>query len=156
MAFLSLFSNNFPDFFVIERAGLADIARIETDADRGDATFQWTGPNLRIGETGQLRRAAFPLGFVLQIATFDGFRMHGKFADGIIDPAVAEEVRADSTFVLEQGLIDPNQLTFRSVKFPDRVIRHRNFQLFAEPVNTPGDFQDATFRIASPFHSDVQ
>ncbi len=124
---ISLFSNNFPDRFIIERTGF-------------------------IGETGQLRRATPLLGVVLQIATFDGFRMHGKFADGIIDPAVAAEVRADSTFVLEAGLIDPNQLTFRSVKFGDRVIRHRNFQLFAEQVNTPNDFQDATFRRASPLN----
>jgi len=149
---ISLFSNNFPDRFIVERTGLADIAVIETDIDRGDATFEWTGPNMRIGETGQLRRATPLLGVVLQIATFDDFRMHGKFADGIIDPAVAAEVRADSTFVLEQGLIDPNQFSFRSAKFPDRFIRHRNFQLFAEPVNAPRELQDATFRRASPLN----
>ena len=34
----SLFSNNFPDHFIVERTGLADIAKIETDIDRGDAT----------------------------------------------------------------------------------------------------------------------
>jgi hypothetical protein len=150
MPLLSLFANQFQDRFIIDRTGLADIARVETDADRGDATLNWTGPNLRIGEPGQLRRAIAPLGFVLRIATFDEFRIHVKFADGIIDPAVAEEVRADSTFILEQGLIDPNQVSFRSAKFRDRFIRHRNFQLFAEPINTPQDHQDATFRIAAP------
>jgi hypothetical protein len=153
MPLLSLFSNNFQDRFIVERSGDVDIAPIETDTDRGDATFEWTGPNLRIGETGQLRRATPLLGVVLRIATFDKFRMEGKFADGIVDETVAEEVRQDSTFVLEQGLIDPNQLTFRSVKFPDRVIRHRNFKLFAEQVNSPADFQDATFRIASPLRA---
>jgi hypothetical protein len=148
----SLFSNNFPDFFVIERAGFGDIAKIETDIDRSDATFDWTGLNLSIGTTGQLRRAVAPLGFVLHIADFDNFRIEGKFLDGIIDPARKEEVRQESTFFIEPGLIDPNHLSFRSVRFPDRFIRHRNFQLFAEPVNAPLGLQDATFRRAPPLH----
>ncbi|HKB05524.1 MAG TPA: AbfB domain-containing protein [Gemmataceae bacterium] len=150
MPFLSLFSNNFPDRFIVERSGLADIVKIETDDDRGNATFEWTGPDLRVGETGQLRRAVAPLGYVLQIATFDDFRMHGKYFEGITDPAVAEEVRADSTFILERGLIDPNQVSFRSVRYPDRYIRHRGFKLFAELVRTPDELQSATYRMASP------
>lgn len=154
MPLVSAFSNNFPDFFIVERSGLADIATIETDADRGDATFEWTGSDLGFGGTGQLRRAVAPTGFVLRIATFDGFRMHGKFVDGITDPDIAAEVRADSTFVLERGVIDPSQFSFRSVRFPDRFIRHRDFKLFAEPVNTPDELQSATFRIVSPLFSD--
>jgi len=149
----SLFSNNFPDMFIISRGGFADIAKIETDIDRGDATFDWTGPGLSVGTTGQLRRAVDPLGFVLHIADFDGFRIHEKFFDGIVDPARKEEVRQESTFVAEPGLIDPNHFSFRSVKFPDHFIRHRNFQLFAEPVNAPRELQDATFRMAPPLHA---
>ena len=133
----SLFSNNFPDHFIILRDGFADIAKIETDIDRGNATFDWTGPSLRVGTTGQLRRAVAPLGFVLHVADFENFRILEKFFDGIIDPARKEEVRQESTFLVEAGLIDPNQFSFRSVKFPDRFIRHRDFQLFAEPVNAP-------------------
>jgi hypothetical protein len=82
--------------------------------------------------------------------------MHGKFDVGITDPDVAAEVRADSTFVLEKGLIDPNQFSFRSVKFPELFIRHRDFKLFAESVNTPDELQSATFRIVPPLHSDNQ
>lgn len=147
---LSLLSNNFPDMFIISRGGFSDIAEIETDIDRGDATFDWTGLSPKFGTAGQLRRAAPPLGFVLHIADFDGFRIHEKFFDGIDDPVRKEEVRQESTFVAVPGLIDPNHFSFRSVKFPDRFIRHRNFQLFAEPVNAPGELQDATFRIAPP------
>ena len=146
----SLFSNNFPDMFIISRGGFADVAKIETDLDRGDATFDWTGPGLNFGATGQVRRAADPLGFVLHIADFDGFRIHEKFFDGIVDPDRKEEVRQESTFVAVPGLIDPNHFSFRSVRFPDRFIRHRNFQLFAEPVNAPRELQDATFRMAPP------
>jgi hypothetical protein len=144
---LSLFSNNLPDFFIVERQGDCEIAKIDIDSfsDRFDATFEWTGPNLRVGETGQLRRVN-PPGIVLHIATFDNFRIHGKFFDGIVDPNVMAEVREESTFVLEKGLIDPNQCSFRSVKFPDRFIRYRDFKLFAEPVNAPDELQSATFR----------
>jgi Alpha-L-arabinofuranosidase B (ABFB) domain len=152
MSAFSLFSNNFPDHFVVEHTGVADIIVPQSDIDRGDATFTWTGGSLSFGETGQLRRAVAPLGFVLHIADFENFRILGKFFDGIIDPAVKEEVRQESTFVIEPGLIDPNQLTFRSVKFPDRVIRHRDFQLFAEPVRFPPELQSATYRRASPLH----
>ncbi|MET7930650.1 AbfB domain-containing protein [Streptomyces sp. NPDC005349] len=65
-------------------------------------------------------------------------------------PDVAAEVREDSTFTLERAEIDPNQASFRSVKFPDRFIRHRDRQLFAEPVSTPEELQSACFRIDSP------
>ncbi|MDO9562289.1 MAG: AbfB domain-containing protein [Bradyrhizobium sp.] len=146
----SLFSNNFQDRFIVARGGFADIAKIETDIDRGNATFDWTGPSLRFDTTGQLRRAVAPLGFVLHIADFDSFRIHEKFFDGIVDPDRKEEVRQESTFVAVPGLIDPNHFSFRSVKFPDRFIRHRSFQLFAEPINTPLDHQDATFRRGPP------
>ncbi|MDT0567148.1 AbfB domain-containing protein [Streptomyces sp. DSM 3412] len=146
---LSLFSNNFPDFFVIDQNGLVDIAKIVTDVDRGNATFEWTG-RLQIGEQGQLLRAVAPTGFCLRMATFDEFRIHSKFFEGITDPDVAAEVRLDSTFTLERAVIDPNHISFRSVRFPDRFIRHRDFQLFAEQVNSPEELQSACFRIESP------
>ena len=44
MPLISLFSNNLPDFFIVERTGVADIAKIETDPDRRNATFEWTAP----------------------------------------------------------------------------------------------------------------
>jgi hypothetical protein len=147
---LSMFSNDLPDFYIIERTGLADIAKIETDIDRGDATFVWTGDHVNFGESGRLLRAVAPTGFCLRIATFDDFRIHGKFFEGIIDPDVAAEVREDSTFVIERAEIDPSQISFRSVKFPDRFIRHRDFMLFAEPVSTPQELQSACFRPDSP------
>lgn len=146
---LSLFSNNFQDFFIMDRGGLVDIAKVENDIDRGDATFEWTS-SLTPGSTGQLLRAEPPLGFCLRIATFDGFRIHSKFFTGIDDPDVAAQVREESTFTLVDAVIDPNHVSFRSVKFPDRFIRHRDFKLFAERVESPEELQSACFRIASP------
>jgi hypothetical protein len=153
MLFLSLFSNNLPDFFIIERQGDAGIAKPETDIDRHNATFVWTNPTFGHGQTGMLQKAPLPEGFVLQIATFDDFHIIGKFFD-VDDPALKEEIQQESTFVVERGLIDPNQFSFRSVKFPNRFIRHRDFQLFAEPVNTPNELQSATFRHAPPLLTD--
>ena len=147
---ISLFSNNFPDSFIIDRGDSVDIAEIDTDDEREDATFEWTGPQMSFGETGQLLRAVNPLGFCLRIATFDDFRIESKFFAGITDPDVAAEVREDSTFTLVPAEIDPNQFSFRSARFPDRFIRHRDFHLFAERVNTPAELQSACFRRNSP------
>ncbi|MEU5525279.1 AbfB domain-containing protein [Streptomyces sp. NPDC047860] len=149
---LSLFSNNFPEFFIIDHDGVVDIAKIETESDRRNATFQWTGPSLNFGTKGMLVRAVSPPGFCLRIATFDNFRIHSKFFTGITDPQVKAQVIEESTYVLEPAEIDSNQASFRSVKFPDRFIRHRNFELFAEPVIPPRELQDACFRIAQPLH----
>ncbi|MFF4948684.1 AbfB domain-containing protein [Streptomyces chattanoogensis] len=149
---LSLFSNNFPELFIIDHTGLVDIAKIETEDDRRNATFQWTGPSLNFGNKGMLIRAVAPPGFCLHIATFDNFRIHSKFFTGITDPQVKAQVIEEATYVLERAEIDPNQASFRSVKFPDRFIRHRNFELFAEPVVTPDELQSACFRIAQPLH----
>lgn len=144
----SLFSNNLQDHFIAEQSGDANIIKIVTDIDRADATFNWTGGSLSFGSTGQLKRAVNQTGIVLHIATFANFRIMGKQFDTITDPAVMEQVRRESTFVIEPGLIDPNQLTFRSVAFPNRVIRHKGFQLFAEDVNAPAELQSATYRRA--------
>ncbi|MFD9521750.1 AbfB domain-containing protein [Streptomyces sp. NPDC059979] len=149
---LSLFSNNFPDFFIIDHNGLVDIAKMETEDDRRNATFQWTGSSLNFGQKGMLVRAVAPPGFCLHIATFDNFRIHSKFFTGITDPQVKARVIEESTYILQAAEIDPNQASFRSVKFPDRFIRHRGFELFAEPVATPDELQSACFRIAQPLH----
>ncbi|MFF0033320.1 AbfB domain-containing protein [Streptomyces avermitilis] len=69
-----------------------------------------------------------------------------------MDPQVKAQVIEESTYVVEPAEIDPNQASFRSVKFPDRFIRHRNFELFAERVVTPDELQSACFRIAQPLH----
>jgi Alpha-L-arabinofuranosidase B (ABFB) domain len=56
--------------------------------------------------------------------------------------------KQDSTFFLEQGLAAPNDqnaVSFRSLNFPDRYIRHRDFHLFVEPRDSPNLVPDATF-----------
>ncbi|OCB12484.1 hypothetical protein A5717_17545 [Mycolicibacterium porcinum] len=167
---ISLFSNRFQDRFIIDRQGQADIAVPQSEQDRIDASWEWTGPNLVVGpggapargfgEQGQLRRAGFLTGgFSLMVADFDGNRIHSKFIDeAIADPAVVAEVRRNSTFVLEQGLIDPNHVSFRSVAFPELFIQQVNFELFARPARPqfPEEFQAATFRIVQPALDETQ
>ncbi|MGX5185853.1 hypothetical protein ACWKT5_24295 [Streptomyces avermitilis] len=80
--------DNLPEFFIIDHTGLVNIAKIETEDDRRNATFHWTGPSLNFGEEGMLVRAVAPPGFCLHIATFDNFRIHSKFFSGIVDPQV--------------------------------------------------------------------
>ncbi|MFF4325169.1 AbfB domain-containing protein [Streptomyces sp. NPDC001591] len=99
-----------------------------------------------------LVRAVAPPGFCLHIATFDDFRIESKFFTGIIDPQVKAQVIEESTYVFQAADIDPNQASFRSVKFPERFIRHRDSMLSAEPVSTPSELQSACFRMADPLH----
>jgi hypothetical protein len=47
-----------------------------------------------------------------------------------------------------RGLADPNGVSFESVNFPGRYMRHRDFLLWLEAPTSPGDVvfrQDATF-----------
>jgi Alpha-L-arabinofuranosidase B (ABFB) domain len=159
---ISIFSNRFQDRFIVDGAGGVNIAVVTSFTDRQDASFEWTGPNLVLGpggapargfgEQGQLRRAGQPFGSTLMIATFDGNRIERKFDEGITDPDVAAEVRANSTFVLVPGLIDPNHVSFQSARFPDLFIQQINNQLFAKPARAqfPNEFQAATFRMVEP------
>ncbi|WP_409193942.1 AbfB domain-containing protein [Bacillus cereus] len=42
-------------------------------------------------------------------------------------------------------------ISLRSKNFPDRFIRHRNFNLWVEPADSQLAREDATFRIRTPF-----
>src|SRR5690606_13194992 len=85
-------------------------------------------------------------------STFEDNSIHCMYAGGITDAQVGEEVRKNSTFVLEKGLIDPNHVSFRSARFPDLFIQQVNFQLFARPARPqfPDEFEAATFRMVTP------
>jgi hypothetical protein len=47
------------------------------------------------------------------------------------------------------GLADSAAVSFQSVNFTDRYIRHSNYLLRLDPVSTATDRADATFRITS-------
>lgn len=62
----------------------------------------------------------------------------------------------DATFCIVWGLHKTTRsghdsMSFRSFNFPDRYIRHRNFELWLDPVeNTPLFRDDATFFMVPP------
>ena len=79
------------------------------------------------------------------------FLRHANFRI-ILSPHVEEvQFKQDATFCKELGLRrrgDEKSVTFRSLNFPDRVIRHRNFELWLDPVEDSPLFRsDASFFI---------
>ncbi|WP_243821265.1 AbfB domain-containing protein [Bacillus thuringiensis] len=89
---------------------------------------------------------------VLRHLPDSNFRISFDYYGPALDPEAEPRVRADSTFILEPGLVDPNQYSFRSSNYPNRYIRHRDFHLYTEPINQYPDHQYATFRRALPLY----
>jgi hypothetical protein len=54
---------------------------------------------------------------------------------------------ADATFLPVAGLGHSMLTSFRSHNYPDRHLRHRNFQVWIDPIATDRDRSDATFRV---------
>ena len=78
------------------------------------------------------------------------FLRHRDFRIRLEEPAGSGDTlfALDSTFFREPGLADPDNpraVSFRSVNFPDRFLRHRDFSLFLEPEDSPNLAADATF-----------
>lgn len=55
--------------------------------------------------------------------------------------------RADATFLPVAGLGHSMLTSFQSHNYPSRQLRHRDFELWIDPLVTAGDQADATFRI---------
>ena len=75
---------------------------------------------------------------------------HRDFRIWLEGPSGANDAlfTADSTFYLERGLVDPNNpqaVSLRSVNYPDRYLRHRNYLLYLEPRTSANLAVDATF-----------
>ncbi|PHF99970.1 hypothetical protein COI66_30815 [Bacillus toyonensis] len=147
---LSLYSNNYPNMYIREDTGMGELTTIQTEGDRMFASFEWTGA-WRYGESGQLRLMINPL-IVLRHLPADNFRIYFNYYGPALNPDAKPKVLADSTFILEPGLVDPNQYSFRSFNYPDRYIRHRDFHLYTEPINHYPDHQYATFRMSPPLY----
>jgi Alpha-L-arabinofuranosidase B (ABFB) domain len=67
-----------------------------------------------------------------------------------------QKFREDATFCIVWGLHRTNRsgadsMSFRSFNFPDRYIRHRNFELWLDPMENTALFRDdATFFMVNP------
>lgn len=156
MAYVSLQSTNYPDRFIRHQNFFGELTPIQSDLDRHDGTFDiQTSPN------GTVQIAA--INFDWFFLRHQDFRLKlqkdpdqfapgqpGTFGHGAPLP-VEQLFIADSSFFLVPGLADPTGVSFRSVNFPDRYIRHRDFHLYLEPVNSDLASHDATFKLFAPF-----
>jgi hypothetical protein len=116
------------------------ISEINVELDSRDARFR-TVPGLAQSNCVSLQSTNIR----------DHYLRHSGFRI-ILSPYSSDPVfRKDATFCMEWGLKrvrDEKSVTFRSYNYPERVIRHRNFELWLDPVeNTPLFRTDASFFI---------
>jgi len=86
----------------------------------------------------------------------DHYFKHAFFRIVLAKRLDEQKFREDATFCIVRGLhrIKPSRIdsmSFRSFNFPDRYIRHRDFELWLDPFeNTPLFRNDATFFMVPP------
>lgn len=163
MAFISLrvSNGNLQDFFIRHRNFLGEITPIQSELDRDDATFELETFETPDGEMLRFRSLNFPL-HVLRHQDFR-VKLH-EFNPSLTPPPDSglgsapespeeELLRKDSSFFMVPGLEGANTVSFRSLNFPDRFIRHRDFHLFVEPVDSLLARTDASFVRTDPLAS---
>ncbi len=146
---VSLRSFNLPDHFVRHGDFLGELSPVVSDLDRQDATFEMTAGMAPAPGVSFLscQWASFAL-------RHQDFRVKLHEFSALRDDAPL--FRNDATFVQVPGLADQSLASFRSLNFPDRFLRHRDFHLFVEPPSGPDDqgfAGDATFKIDTPLAS---
>jgi hypothetical protein len=157
MAHFSFQAVNVPGHFIRHRDFLGEISAIsETspELDRKDATFSLLDNPAGNPPAVQLE-ATNVFAHVLRHQNFR-VKLH-EYNPPLIPPGGHETpelelLRKDSTFHLVPGLADPNGVSFRSLNFPDRFLRHRDFHLLVERITNDDDLgrHDATFIKRSP------
>ena len=131
-------SFNFPDHFIRHQNFLGELSTL--DALTEDFLFL-------IILAGQQRQV------VLRSVNFpDRYLRHRNFRIMLEAPSGPGDqlFRQDAIFHMDEGLADPNGISFRSSNFPDRYLRHRDFHLWAEPLSSPNLAPDATFHQMLP------
>ena len=150
MSDASFRSINFPDHFLRHINFLGELTQVVSDLDKHDATFTIV-PGLADPQFISFRSVNIGGHFLRH----QDFRLKLNLEPGIFDPnqppPPPDPFFADATFIMVPGLADVTAISFRSFNFPDRFIRHRDFHLFIEPLNSPNLSLDATFRIEQPF-----
>jgi hypothetical protein len=135
MASVQFEANNPRNHFIRHRAFLGELTRMDKIKD----DF-----NFRIVPRGDGRVSLRSVNFPKRLLRHRDFRIRLEEPAGSGDRLFA----LDSTFFREPGLADPDNpraVSFRSVNFPDRYLRHRDFSLFLEPRDSPNLAADATF-----------
>jgi hypothetical protein len=160
---IALKSLNFPDRFVRHAQFLGELTPVVSDLDRLDATFHLAS-GLTDGDSPDL--VSFNSrnlgGYYLRHEDFR-IRLHeqdrGFAGPGDVMPperlAAQKLFREDATFIRESGLAtsgdDDDRVSFRSLNYPERHLRHRGFHLYVEPIADDEAKKDATFQIVKGF-----
>ena len=154
---VSLEAINFEGRFIRHRNFLGELTPIESELDRKDATFTIGGT--KSGDLVTIQSTNFPLhvlrhqDFRIRLHEFNlPFLPPPNLGGGTLTPE-QDLLRKDVHFFWEPGLTnpsDPSLISFRSFNFRDRFIRHRNFHLFLEPVDSDLARRDATFKLREP------
>jgi Alpha-L-arabinofuranosidase B (ABFB) domain len=134
-------SFNFPDRFIRHQNFQGELGR-EVVGQQDDFSFELVdrGHDQHGAKLGSLRSVNFPTRYLRH----RDFRLWLEESSGPGD----QLFRQDSAFYIEPGLAspgDPNAISLRSVNYPDRYIRHRDFHLWVEPRDSPNLAPDATF-----------
>ncbi|SNX61882.1 alpha-L-arabinofuranosidase B-like protein [Streptomyces sp. TLI_55] len=139
-------SFNFPDHYVRHKDFVGLLTK-HTDGEQGDFSFEVknAGQDKHGVQLVVLRSVNFP----------DHYLRHQNFQIVLQAPngGLDDLFLKDATFYLERGLADggdPEVVSFRSVNYPDRYLRHRDFKLWLEPKDSPNLPADATFRKTVP------
>lgn len=155
---MSIQSYNYQNKYVRHRDFGGQLTEITSDLDKSDATF-YGGRGDRnpvVGE-GTYFAASNWRSFRLRHQNFEiklqeepSFSIDPNRPSSYLTPE-AELYYADSTFRIVPGLADGSWVSFQSVNFQDRYLRHRNFTLYLEPATDDLARADATFRIVNGF-----
>lgn len=128
------------DHYITHVAGLGRIGRIRSERDAKSARFR-----IVRGMAGRCWsfEALYPRGHYLR---------HANFQIVLSKRINERQFNEDATFCGEWGMAGdmPTQrsVTFRSLNFPDRMIRHRNFELWLDVAqNDPQFKRDASFYV---------
>jgi hypothetical protein len=134
-----------PNHYMRHAGFLGRIGRPKTDLDARDANFRvvpgLADENCVSFEATNVR---------------DHYLKHAFWRIVLAKRLDEQKFREDATFCIVWGLhrttrSGVDSMSFRSFNFPDRYIRHRDFELWLDPVeNSPLYRDDATFFMVQP------
>jgi hypothetical protein len=144
-------SENVPNHFIRHRNSLGELTSLTTAEDMQDSLFELSRGLAEQGpDIVSLQAMRIPNRYLRH----QDFRL--KLQPLLNDGPDVDLFRKDATFHVDFGGIRPLEgalrpgfrgVSFRSLNFPDRFIRHRDFHLFVEG-DTGGDFfRDCAFHI---------
>jgi|GEM_PF-3325875 len=135
---VKLQSFNFPDRYIMHQNYLGEIAPINNELDRKNASFRLV-PGLANGNMVSFESVNFP-GYYL---CHQGYRIK------LVKGANTDQFKNDATFKSVPGLANSSMVSFESYNFPGYFIRHYEYHLFLEKGNTDIFRKDATFIFSS-------